>query len=481
MAFDPQIFCGHKGRMDILYRDSTGSVAQIFTVNVVHEGEERLQWVGINKSCEAIPLYTLELVDEMSNPKENAPVDEFGHFLRGEYGDTPGWFRVETHYRGWIPLYMEDASDTRPAKSHRDGSREVSAGGISPHSSQIRSGEIPSTVGRSCEKPHFDWGIPCPETFNLECLERSFNSEEGVQRMAAQAKRAVLEIWGLLSWWIVAIPGWVNGMPREVIQLLFEMQLSCSGKVGYLIVINRDWRGNNFPLLVRNEIPIFYVWGLFEGRDYRFVRFDPLVIRLYLASVETREVRGLWSNELPDVASHMELANRYDKYLQLKIGPFSWPRLPIPMENEISGSIKYWVIDAQHWGRRYLEPDEAWVDLDCLYHHIVVEDRPARMMRVIFHRFHLKPTGTSLEEDSSITSTSFFEPNISVIRERFKGRNGLNDGGCDGARRTQTPHDPFATSGSLFQTRSWANWDRRRRELGRYEPWATPRRLCYFP
>lgn len=130
----------------------------------------------------------------------------------------------------------------------------------------------------------------------------------------------------------------------------------------------------------------------------------------------------LWSDELPVLQSNMDTAARYDRFFQLKIDPYSRARLRAPEESEISGKIERYVIDAQHWSRRLLAPDEDWKLLDKLYHHLVVESRSEQVTRVIFHRFHPKPRNEVLHEDDSIMDEDIAEPDVSAIRERFKGR-----------------------------------------------------------
>jgi hypothetical protein len=127
------------------------------------------------------------------------------------------------------------------------------------------------------------------------------------------------------------------------------------------------------------------VWGLFEGRDQRFSRLDPNMIRRWLGRNVRNELEGMWEDDVPFIDTIFDMAARYDRFLQLKLDPYSCPRLPLPAMSEISGPIEFWIIDFQHWARRRLSNDETADSLHELYHHLVVESHSQQLTRVIFH------------------------------------------------------------------------------------------------
>ncbi|KAJ7430566.1 hypothetical protein B0H11DRAFT_2263202 [Mycena galericulata] len=419
--------------MDSLYCDSTGKVARIYTTLVNPGDENSLEWIGINKSCDSVPPNALDTIDDLSYRADETEIDEFGRFKVGEWADQPDWYRAETPARGWIPLFdPADSEDYRPARWARDTKRKMPVVEVEPGKFKLE--EAAMIEARTdllkfrvlqeeiAEQDYYDAETPSPPLYDIERVELVFDSELEVQRMAMEAKRAILDIWGHVAWWAASVPSWSFGMDRSVVEFMFTMHLSHFRRRGYLISVNRDWKVVAFMFLIQNHVPIFYVWGLFEARDPRFARLDPKVISRYLSEVAERDVAGLWSDEIPGVEIELEEAARYDHYLQLKIHPYSRPRVPVPFATEVSGEVKYYVIDFQHWGRRLLVSGEHWTDLDERYHHIAVQSRSTQVTRVIFHRFHPKPKNVVMTRERTFKDEIEVEPNLIIIRERFKGR-----------------------------------------------------------
>ncbi|KAJ7906577.1 hypothetical protein B0H13DRAFT_2333313 [Mycena leptocephala] len=272
-----------------------------------------------------------------------------------------------------------------------------------------------------CGSELYDAESHTPDLFEVERLDLEYGCELDVHRMVMDARRSVLANMGHIAWWTGSMSNWMRGLTGSVIDKILQMQLPTYEKRGYLISINRDWREVNFPLLIRHEIPFFFVWGLFESRDKRFLRLDPETMRGWLQG-DGATLAGLWEDELPMVDSNFDAAARYDRFLQLKIDPYAWLHLPLPVASEISGVIEHWVVDFQHWARRRLADDEKVEDLHEYYNHIVVESKSTQTTRVIFHRFHPKPRREFLYDDDEIMADPTAVPDLSAIRERFKGR-----------------------------------------------------------
>ncbi|KAJ7841663.1 hypothetical protein B0H13DRAFT_1910127 [Mycena leptocephala] len=105
----------------------------------------------------------------------------------------------------------------------------------------------------------------------------------------------------------------------------------------------------------------------------------------------------LWDDDVPFVTSQME-------------------------EAEILGLITYWVMDFQHCARRRLSETETPEFLHELYPHIVLESWSEQIMRVVFHQFHPKPQREALMSNGDIMDDEPLVPDLSSLRERFKGR-----------------------------------------------------------
>ncbi|KAJ6469237.1 hypothetical protein DFH09DRAFT_955248 [Mycena vulgaris] len=416
--------------MDVLNTTLLGNVPRISTIPVDESNPASDEWVGLNRSCTLIPENALQVAEERIYQNDDTPVDEWGRYQTIEWADQADWYGSEHHSRGWITLAKSNdtgrgswARKTRTkfeVEQLPDGTFKLAKAArelITEDLTWYR--ELLEDV---CEHDLYDAHTHSPPLFDIERVEGEFESEEGVHRMAMDAKRTILDICGHLAWWTASVPGWLHGLDNGVVEKVWSLDLRSFPARGYLISVNQDWREINFPLLVQMDIPLYYVWGPFEQRDPRFTRLDPRVVRYYLQEVDSQGVRGLWSNEIPVASSEFEVARRYDQFLQLRIHPYARPRSMIPEESALSGRVEYWVIDFQYWGRRLLRKDENWRHLDKLYHHIIVESRSEERTRVIFQRFHPKPRNETLASDDSIMDEDLPEPDLCAIREIFKGK-----------------------------------------------------------
>lgn len=55
-----------------------------------------------------------------------------------------------------------------------------------------------------------------------------------------------------------------------------------------LVDLNRDWQQLNFPVLIRNDLPIFYPWRASHEDDQRFGRLDSSILKAYHAHTDER-------------------------------------------------------------------------------------------------------------------------------------------------------------------------------------------------
>ncbi|KAJ7824541.1 hypothetical protein B0H14DRAFT_2597201 [Mycena olivaceomarginata] len=393
--------------MDTLFLDGGGRVATVFSQRVDEEDRHSLHWTGLNKHCSVIPGGALDYIDRLSSIYHHEPseFDEFGRYVRMEWMDQPDWFDPEHHYRGWIPLRETDEQERRTAFWSRDTKTRLNV--VEVMSSDFPGGpEIEERFRRMQEEigesalynPH----IPSPALFDIEKVDLAYTSAPLVQVMVAEARRSVLEMSGHLIWWTTAVPGWSE---------IWDLNLNSMKKVGFLISPARDWTHLNFPLLIKRFVPLFYIYGDREHKDKRFTRLNPDVIHEYVKELEKRDVTGLWEYELPPGMGGMEL----------KISPYVWSRPKVPVTSEMSGTIKYWCIDFQHWARRELDEDEDWKELAKLYHHLVTQSAHDRVTHVIFHRFHPLPKAEVMNTDGTFGREELAEPDLCAIRECFKG------------------------------------------------------------
>ncbi|KAF8146212.1 hypothetical protein K438DRAFT_1628669 [Mycena galopus ATCC 62051] len=269
--------------------------------------------------------------------------------------------------------------------------------------------------------PEFNLYTYVPPLFDIERVDPPYATEALVHRMVADAKRSVLEIAGFLNWWTTSVKGWYVHLRHEVLMEIFDLNLGQLDKTGYLISLKRNWTELNFPLLVKNYVLIFYLFMDIELGDPRFTRLNPNIICMYLREMERRGLTELWEDDIPLIEGELSTANRYDKYLQLKIDPYARGNPAVPTVSDVSEPIAYFIIDSQHWQRRPLEKNEDWKLLARLYHHVVTESKTLGRTNVIFHRFHRLVPVETLNRFGEFEREVIPEPDVSAIRERFKG------------------------------------------------------------
>ncbi|KAJ7080895.1 hypothetical protein B0H15DRAFT_803823 [Mycena belliarum] len=397
--------------MEVLNTDLSGAVPRVYTRPVDRSNPSSVEWVGLNKSVDYIPEHALELREEGNYQGDHTPTDQWGQFTTIEWADEPDWYGTEVHFRGWIPLAKE--GDTKRGAWARN--TKVNMGAVLGEDGRYHLVEdathlvqrdliwFRELLENVCESALYELHTHSPPLFDIERVDAAYATENDVHKMVMDTRRSILEIEGHLSWWTAAVEGWLEGLPYDVVERVWSLDLRSYKPRGYLIAVSQDWKELNFPLLVRHSVPLFYVWGLFEERDSRFQCLDPRVLNSYLQAVDSKGVRGLWGDEIPLVRNELEITARYDRFLQLKIDPYSRPRKP-------------------YWARRPVSDDEDGGLLERLYHHVVVESRAEEVTRVIFQRFHPRPRNEVLNQDDTVMDEDLPEPDLSAIRERYKGR-----------------------------------------------------------
>ncbi|KAJ7252434.1 hypothetical protein B0H12DRAFT_1018054 [Mycena haematopus] len=402
-----------------------------------HEPDEEFsnEWIGLFKSCTHVPADALSLVDNRHYHDEDRPKDDFGRFERIEWMDQPDWFRHETPTRGWIPLAKED--DTRRGAWAAQTKVLMALGGPDENGRWRLAEQDRELVKSDLEyfrnlmdevlgsSSLLDEDTIIPELFEVERVDEEFDLQHDVHCMVADARRAVGEIKGFLSWWMAAMGNqWMRGLTGRLIDEVIDLSLPSYDKRGYILSLHRDWRSLNFPLLVKHQIPLYFCLGDLELRDRRFARLEKGLMGRWLAQDERNSISDLWADDLPESLdlSTTDPILRFDRYLQLKIDPRSRYSGPLPKDSEMGGRIEYYVIDFQGWRRRLLSREEDAGFLHEFYHHIVVESRSERVTRVIFHRFHRKPPLEELTSTDQIVLDARDPVDLSLIRERFKAR-----------------------------------------------------------
>ncbi|KAJ7882130.1 hypothetical protein B0H13DRAFT_2344765 [Mycena leptocephala] len=254
------------------------------------------------------------------------PTNAFGRFMSIEWMDEVDWYRPEDHTRGWIPILdPTDTPDSLPAKWARMTKTVLDFVQDDEGYFSLMEGmkvelladcqKFRNLVEHVAEHPSYDAGIHSPPLFDVDRIDLQYITEKDIHRMVADARRSVLANWGQLSWWTASIRNWYQGLDRNICEEIHELGLTKMNKQGFLISLHQDWRELNFPLLIDNHVPLFYIHGVLDGRDKHFIRLDPTVMTRYLSELERREVTELWADDLPLLAEDLKEAERYNSFL----------------------------------------------------------------------------------------------------------------------------------------------------------------------
>ncbi|KAJ7841667.1 hypothetical protein B0H13DRAFT_1910132 [Mycena leptocephala] len=420
--------CQLRREMDRLFLDSKGRIPPVTTRHLDDE-EPSLEWVGINGSCNRIPDNALACQDDLSYLNTSEFLDQYGLRTGIDWARDVDWHRKEHHARAFLPLFAPNVASAPwyqalwtkiPSERTHDGQYRFLEADVLVLLRDLRS--FHNLLNAVVEHPKYDLYIDSPAEFDSGTLTETWDSDALLQKVAAEAKRAALDIWAHLAWWTASVSDWRNGLSAEVIQKLTELDFAATAKRGVLVCPVQDWPELNFPLLCCNNVPVYYVWGTLEQHDKRFTCLDSELWKGYHQECQLYKVESMTGEEVAHLSRSFEVCARYTPYLDVVNDPVSKPVAAVPEGTSTSGLIRYEVKDFETWGRRRLSEDENWRVLDKFYHHVVVEEAHSRCTIVVFHRFHPKPKEEVMDQEGNFMEEDTPEPERCEVRERFKAR-----------------------------------------------------------
>ncbi|KAJ7227955.1 hypothetical protein C8J57DRAFT_1252192 [Mycena rebaudengoi] len=190
------------------------------------------EWIGWFIPCTRIPADALAHATGPTYHSSIVELDHLGINRRLDWVLYPDWHRHEEHWRAEARSRMRV-----DLVSFRD---------------------MVEAVAEHRKYDIFTWA---PAMFDISRLETEFASEREAQATAADAKRAMLDMWGFLSWWMASIADWKTGMPEPIVDKIVALELLIPPKRGFLVSLTRDWKEANWFLWARHRIPVFYIWG----------------------------------------------------------------------------------------------------------------------------------------------------------------------------------------------------------------------------
>ncbi|KAJ7176533.1 hypothetical protein C8R46DRAFT_1029865 [Mycena filopes] len=330
----------------------------------------------------------------------NENFDDLRRLRDIEPATTPNWYHTTEPYRGYIPTspepgqvaeWFQALGTATPSERTEAGDWRLPLECIALMESNLL--EFRDAVEAISEHPKYDINIWSPAAFE--------SSNRIGQIVGTQAKRAILDMWGHLAWWISSVHDWNEGLPAEVTEHVLGWNLLSRPKRGFLVSLPRDWTEMNFGL--RLGVPLYYVWGTPEESDPRFLRLSPRLLHGYLDTCQRADLRSMWGEKVDHLRLEFQECAKYDAFLQLR-------------------RIIYEVKDFDAWKRRPLENDEDWRHMDKLYHHALIEYDKTQATTVIFLRFHRRPRRVTPTADNEFMDEEIVENDPNEFRERFKAR-----------------------------------------------------------
>ncbi|KAJ7233356.1 hypothetical protein C8J57DRAFT_1532477 [Mycena rebaudengoi] len=368
--------------MDTLYLDAEGAVPVHSKCYIDADAEISPSWVGLNKNVAAIHPNSLACEDDLRYLQEGYNAGDDGLSNDLEWSLFPDWLRDTYEYRAFIPLKEERLDDDEPFPWYRlmrSTTSSMTVGEVhhvSPpeHEKMHRDlAKFQQYVDALRRSPAFNEKCRVPETFDASRLYGSFTSDKEMQIVCTQAKRSMLEMWGFMSWWTTFVPTWRTGVRYDFYIQIDNLRLSSAPKRGALISLRKDCQRLNIAGWLKQNVPLFYVWGVFEETCEKLIRLDPRILSSYRAEATSRGSLSLVGGEVPMFSEEMAKAREYDLFMDKIPEPTSKIAKTIPVESETSGCVIHFVQDFIGWARRKLANDENVETLAKLYHHIVVE------------------------------------------------------------------------------------------------------------
>ncbi|KAK7027586.1 hypothetical protein R3P38DRAFT_2776502 [Favolaschia claudopus] len=362
----------------------------------VDSGDPRtLTWYGLGGDCKAsVASGADEYLDDTTHLEQNTTYDDVGRYTCLDPGWQPDWFRDEKSYADWTPISAATGCDIdyemgvdlqmhEGQWQYTEDALEEMAGDLT------RMWQVVNAI-----KGHGKYEVDsaCPVEFNLDVLYNGYDTSKEAQ-----------------------------GIPIDLIRNVQLWKLEGHKKRGFLVSLHRDWQSLNFGLLVASDVPIYYIWGLFDSTNARFGRLNPRLIDAYNYACQRLGVASRTIEDMQEMKEQYQACLKFDEYLDKVYNPLDKKVVPMPLFTTVSGFIRYWMKDAEGWRRRLLTTKEDFWHMDRLFHHAVAKDKEAKVTNVIFHRFHCKPPNLELGPNNTFMDEDIPEQNVAEIRKRFKG------------------------------------------------------------
>ena len=309
--------------MDFLPLDDLGMVP---AVDFRYIGKD--QWIGLNASCDSIPLEAAAFVDWQRTQKVSddfRPKGPTGLYLDMEWALDADWFDPDAGWRPYLPLPAEGSSEWY---FQLDQNTPVDLTTIPPLHTIFPSSltaieddlhKLEGCVVAISRSSIFPMRGARPGRFDYEKLSGPFDSIEALEAFGANVKRQALDYLAFLTWWTVSVTGWDLHVPQDVVDTVADLHLDRYEKRGVLVNLERDWRQISVPHLLRHRVPIYYRWTETLESDDRFLTLSPTILRAFQSKRGKAVDNKVFARDMPEFAAQFDKMKDYDEFFQKRV------------------------------------------------------------------------------------------------------------------------------------------------------------------
>ncbi|KAJ7676112.1 hypothetical protein B0H17DRAFT_911684, partial [Mycena rosella] len=246
------------------------------------------EWRGLGYPTSPVPNNAINYADSTTFMADSRETDELGRFTSNDWVIHPSFYDPANHMDVFIPVDTKD-NPQLPWFRKMNVEVEVVATEDLLYEFSMEACEMMccsdedlwDMVYALSEHPWYNQDIKCPVPFDGNTLNGTFMSAVEAQGVAVQAKCACLQLVGWILWWTIIVCNWSRHIKQHVEAAISELLWPKARRRGVIVSLCCDWCEVNFPLLICNYVPVFYIWGMFESSKPRFHQLAPHILENY--------------------------------------------------------------------------------------------------------------------------------------------------------------------------------------------------------
>lgn len=225
-----------------------GAKTEIYSVQ-----RDWTRWIGLNENINVLPVEINLHKEYPDRDWANEQTLPSGRYKDADWAYEPDWFRLDTWWRGWIPVAATD--DFSPWYLDLDSlDAYVTVAGncfAFPDDKRERMqnniGRLQTAVDLLIEERILGVYLSGPPVYDHSILDGTFDTVHELRIESANAKRAALDRVGWIRWWVKACPDGYDSAPGFVKSLLHEGLNELYASRGHVVDLGKDWGALDFP------------------------------------------------------------------------------------------------------------------------------------------------------------------------------------------------------------------------------------------